>query len=58
MFEGFRFDDMMRTGKDVVVLGSNQNVIETLTYPNDKFVYPIDIAEMDANSNMVQNAGY
>jgi len=57
MFEGFRFDDMMRTGKDVVVLGSNQNVIETLTYPNDKFVYPIDIAEMDANSNMVQNAG-
>ena len=58
MFEGFRFDDMMRTGKDVVVLGSNKNVIETLTYPNDKFVYPIDIAEMDANSNMVQNAGY
>ena len=58
MFEGFRFDDMMRTGKDVEVLGSNQNVIETLTYPNDKFVYPIDIAEMDANSNMVQNAGY
>ena len=41
-----------------MVLGSNQNVIETLVYPNDKFVYPIDIAEMDANSNMVQNGGY
>jgi len=58
MFEGFRFDDMMRTGKDITVLGSNQNVLETLAYPNDKFAYPIDIDEMGANSNMVQNAGY
>lgn len=58
MFEGFRFDDMMRTGQSVDVLGSIQNLIQTLTYPNNLFAYPIPIAEMNANSNMVQNAGY
>ena len=58
MFEGFRFDDMMRTGQNVVVLGANQNVIQTLNYPNDKFTFPIDIDEINANSNVVQNAGY
>jgi hypothetical protein len=58
MFEGFRFDDLMRTGASVVVLGSNQNTIQTLTYPNDLFAYPIPIGEINANSNMVQNKGY
>lgn len=33
-------------------------VIDGVAVNNDKFAYPIDIAEMDANSNMVQNAGY
>jgi hypothetical protein len=58
MFEGFRFDDLMRTGQSIKVLGSNQQVIETLSYPNNLFAYPIPKSEMDANSNMVQNAGY
>lgn len=58
MFEGFRFDDLMRTGASVVVLGGNQNVLQTLTYPNNLFAYPIPIGELNANSNMVQNAGY
>lgn len=58
MFEGFRFDDLMRTGKSVEVLGSIQNIIQTLAYPNNLFVYPIPAAEINANSNMVQNAGY
>jgi len=58
MFEGFRFDDLMRTGKNIQVLGSNENLIQTLNYPGDKFVYPIDIDEINANSNIVQNAGY
>ncbi|MFC4722289.1 RagB/SusD family nutrient uptake outer membrane protein [Geojedonia litorea] len=58
MFEGFRFDDMMRTGQSVDVLGSIQQVIRTLSYPNNLFAYPIPKAETDANSNMVQNDGY
>ena len=58
MFEGFRFDDMMRTGQSIDALGSNQNLITTLTYPNNLFAYPIPLSEMNANSNMVQNAGY
>lgn len=58
MFEGFRFDDLMRTGQSVQVLGSIQNVIKTLSYPNTLFAYPVPKAEMDANSNMVQNSGY
>lgn len=58
MFEGFRFDDLMRTGKSIEVLGSIQNLIQTLSYPNDLFAYPVPKAETDANSNMVQNNGY
>lgn len=58
MFEGFRFDDLMRTGKNIKVLGSNQNLLRTLTYPNDLFAYPIPNDETNANSNMVQNNGY
>ncbi|MBZ9628242.1 RagB/SusD family nutrient uptake outer membrane protein [Psychroflexus sp. CAK1W] len=58
MFEGLRYDDLMRTGQDIEVLGSNQNLIETLNYPNNLFVYPIDIDELNANSNIEQNLGY
>ncbi len=58
MFEGFRFDDLMRTGKSIDVLGSSQNLVQTLSYPADLFVYPIPASEVNANSNMVQNKGY
>lgn len=58
MFEGFRFDDLMRTGQSVQVIGSIQNVIKTLSYPNDLFAYPVPKAETDANSNMIQNNNY
>ena len=58
IFEGFRFDDLMRTGQSIDAFGSSQNFIQTLNYPNNLFAYPIPVAEMDANSNMVQNEGY
>lgn len=58
MFEGFRFDDLTRTGTDIDVLGSTQNLIETLSYPNNLFAYPIPNDETNANSNVVQNNGY
>lgn len=58
IFEGFRFDDLMRTRKSIDVLGSSQNFVKTLVYPNDLFAYPIPASEMNANSNMKQNNGY
>jgi len=58
MFEGFRFDDLLRTGSSINVLGSNQNLMQTLNYPNNLFAFPIPNGEMNANSNMVQNDGY
>ncbi len=58
IFEGFRFDDMMRTGQSATAVGSVGNVISTLSYPNNLFAWPIPLSEMNANSNMVQNEGY
>lgn len=58
MFEGFRYDDLMRTGQDIDIIGSSQNLIKTVSYPNDLFVYPIIIDELNANSNIEQNKGY
>lgn len=58
MFEGFRFDDMMRTGMDVPYWGTIQNLLGTQSYPNNLFAYPIPIGELNANSNMEPNEGY
>ncbi|MBU2901256.1 RagB/SusD family nutrient uptake outer membrane protein [Maribacter dokdonensis] len=58
VFEGFRFDDLMRTGQSVDATGSLGNTISTLTYPNNAFAWPIPLSEINANSNMVQNEGY
>jgi hypothetical protein len=58
IFEGFRFDDMMRTESDVDYYNSTETLAGTLTYPNNLFAYPITDDEIDANSNMVQNDGY
>jgi hypothetical protein len=58
VFEGVRWDDMMRTGMDADAVSQDEVVLSTLTFPNNKFAYPIPQTEMDANSNMVQNASY
>jgi len=58
MFEGHRWDDLMRTGSDIVYHGTLMNVLGTLTYPNKLFAYPIPASELNANSNKVQNDGY
>lgn len=58
MFEGFRYDDLMRTGKSIDVLDATGTKTKTLSYPNVLFAYPIDIREINANSNIVQNKGY
>lgn len=58
MFEGKRFDDLMRTGSDIKKYSSQQNFKATIPYGDFRLAFPIPKAEMDANSNMVQNAGY
>lgn len=58
VFEGVRWDDMMRIGMDADAVGPDEIVESTFTFPNTKFAYPIPQVEMDANSNMTQNASY
>ncbi len=58
MFEGFRFDDMMRTGQDVPYWNTTETLLGTQTYPNNLFAYPIPLGELNANSNMEPNEGY
>lgn len=59
MFEGHRYDDLMRSGTGVPkIAGSSQNITSSLSYPNNLFAWPIPQAEIDANSNIVQNDGY
>ncbi|MEB3345369.1 RagB/SusD family nutrient uptake outer membrane protein [Aquimarina gracilis] len=58
MFEGFRFDDLTRTGMDIEILGSLENSLGKVEYPSNLLAYPIPLSEINANSNVVQNAGY
>lgn len=58
MFEGFRFDDLMRTGMDIEKISLQQNFAATVPYGDSRLAWPIPQAEINANSNMVQNNGY
>ncbi|MFD1293551.1 RagB/SusD family nutrient uptake outer membrane protein [Lutibacter holmesii] len=58
MFEGFRYDDLLRTGQDITKFSLQQNISATIPYGDSRMAYPIPAAEMNANSNMVQNDGY
>jgi len=56
-FEGLRFMDIIRTGRDI----PNPDIEQTHggpDYGTYKLAFPIPDAEMQANSNMVQNNGY
>ncbi|MBC9796147.1 RagB/SusD family nutrient uptake outer membrane protein [Sinomicrobium weinanense] len=55
-FEGHRLFDLNRNKKDVRMIQSD-HVIEA-TYPNDKFILPIPLNELNANPNITQNPGY
>ena len=55
-FEGFRFFDLVRNGKDIpAVPGSDY---ETQPYGSTTLAFPIPQSERDANPNMDQNDGY
>ncbi|PNW29302.1 RagB/SusD family nutrient uptake outer membrane protein [Formosa algae] len=58
MFEGFRFDDLMRTGQDIEKTSLQQNFTSTISYGDYRLAYPIPQNDIDTNANMVQNEGY
>jgi starch-binding outer membrane protein, SusD/RagB family len=58
-FEGFRFFDLKRNNLPVQRLGSDANASwQTLSASSPFFVLPIPRTEINANINIVQNAGY
>lgn len=58
MFEGFRFDDLMRTNQGIPKVEFDQNIPTSIPPGDHRLAYPIPQAELDANSNMVPNPGY
>ncbi len=58
IFEGHRFEDLVRMGKDITKDFSQQLFPKTIPYGDPIMTWSIPKAEMDANSNMVQNKGY
>lgn len=58
-FEGFRFFDLMRTGKNVPLVDAlRQRFGATIPYGATKLAFPIPNAEKGVNSKIVQNQGY
>jgi hypothetical protein len=57
-FEGFRFDDLVRTGRNIPVIDELVQTHQGPAYGSYKLALPIPQAEMDTNSAMVQNNGY
>ena len=57
-FEGFRFDDLARTGSDIPLVSPFQQTHGGPAYGSFKYAFPIPKVELNANSNMVQNEGY
>lgn len=55
-FEGHRLFDLNRRKKNVNNIRSDETLEHT--YPNNRFIMPIPFAEMNTNSNMVQNPGW
>lgn len=58
IFEGFRFDDLARSGQNIEKIDPNQNFPATVVSGDYRFSLPIPQSEIDANSNVVQNNGY
>lgn len=57
-FEGFRFDDLARTNKDIPVVDAIRQTHGGPAYGSYNYAFPIPASELNANSNMVQNQGY
>lgn len=57
-FEGFRFDDLARTGRDIPLVDPLKQTHGGPAYGSYNYAFPIPLAELNANANMVQNGGY
>ncbi|MCF8715898.1 RagB/SusD family nutrient uptake outer membrane protein [Joostella atrarenae] len=57
-FEGFRFDDLARTGSDIPLVDPILQTHGGPSYGSYNYAFPIPSAEVLANSNIVQNTGY
>lgn len=53
-FEGHRFFDLKRRGQDIVKAAP----VQSLAYTDFRFLAPIPLREIQANSNLKQNVGY
>lgn len=56
IFEGLYYWDLLRTEMDIVRTQADQPI--NIEYGSNVLAYPIPFAELDANSNIVQNPGY
>jgi len=57
-FEGFRFDDLARTGANIPLVSPFQQTHGGVAYGSYKYAFPIPLVELNANSSMIQNFGY
>lgn len=62
-FEGFRFDDIARTKKDLPVVDVAKQTYDDLplgtpVYGSYRYAFPIPLRELNANSNTIKNEGY
>jgi hypothetical protein len=57
-FEGFRFDDLVRTGSDIPLVDPVKQTHGGPDYGSYNLAFPIPRVELNANRNMVLNEGY
>lgn len=57
-FEGLRFDDLARTGRDIPLVDGIKQTHGGPSYGSYNYAFPIPNIEVGVNSNVVQNKGY
>ena len=57
-FEGFRFDDLARTGRNIPLVDPLHQTHGGPVYGSYHYTFAIPSSEINANTNMVQNNGY
>lgn len=57
-FEGFRFDDLARTGKSMPLVDPVNQTYGNVAFGSFKYALPIPQTETGPNANMKQNKGY
>lgn len=58
IFEGLYYWDLQRLCLPIEKIDAEQNIAESIPCGDFRRIHPIPVAELDANSNLVQNPGY